>query len=187
MLELALVDTHRGFATATDVCLDLLAVLGLCDDGTMTAEWGAIGIDDEGHPSRRNVLIQDGVLTDYMWDYLRARKEGRRQSGNGRRQSYQHLPMVRMTNTFVLNGPHDPAQIVRDTKNGVYVAKLGGGQVDTASGDFVFACAQVIPHVVGEHTVLNQHVALRWVTLIVDTDGTPLGGHRAVVDQRDEW
>ena len=114
----------------------------LIDDGTMTAEWGAIGIDDEGHPSQRNVLIHDGVLTDYMWDYLRARKQGRPQSGNGRRQSYQYLPMVRMTNTFVLNGPHDPDDIVRDTKNGVYVAKLGGGQVDTASGDFVFGMTE---------------------------------------------
>ena len=114
----------------------------LVDDGTMTAEWGAIGIDDEGHPSQRNTLIQDGVLTDYMWDYLRARKEGRAQSGNGRRQSYQHLPMVRMTNTFVLNGTLDPDDIVRDTKHGVYIAKLGGGQVDTASGDFVFGMTE---------------------------------------------
>ncbi|MGA0063871.1 MAG: TldD/PmbA family protein [Ilumatobacteraceae bacterium] len=114
----------------------------LIDDGTMTAEWGAIGIDDEGHPSQRNVLIQDGVLTDYMWDYLRSRKQGHAQSGNGRRQSYQHLPMVRMTNTFVLNGPHDPDEIVRDTKQGVFVAKLGGGQVDTASGDFVFGMTE---------------------------------------------
>ena len=103
------------------------SLITLVDDGTMSGEWGAIGYDDEGHASQYNVLIQDGVLTDYMWDYLRARKEGRAQSGNGRRQSYQHLPMVRMTNTFVLNGPHDPDAIVRDTKHGVYVAKLGGG------------------------------------------------------------
>ena len=118
------------------------SLVTLVDDGTMTAEWGAIGIDDEGHPSQRNTLIQDGVLTDYMWDYLRARKEGRAQSGNGRRQSYQHLPMVRMTNTFVLNGKEDPDEIVRNTKQGVYVAKLGGGQVDTASGDFVFGMTE---------------------------------------------
>ena len=114
----------------------------LVDDGTMTAEWGAIGIDDEGHTSQRNTLIKDGVLTDYMWDYLRARKEGRAQSGNGRRQSYQHLPMVRMTNTFVLNGKEEPDDIIRDTKHGVYIAKLGGGQVDTASGDFVFGMTE---------------------------------------------
>jgi TldD protein len=114
----------------------------LVDDGTMAGEWGAIGYDDEGHVSQRNVLIQDGVLTDYMWDFLRARKEGRPQSGNGRRQSYMHLPMVRMTNTFVLNGGVDPDEIVRDTDHGVYIAQLGGGQVDTASGDFVFGMTE---------------------------------------------
>lgn len=114
----------------------------LVDDGTMTGEWGAIGYDDEGHPSQYNVLIQDGVLTDYMWDYLRARKEGHPRSGNGRRQSYQHLPMVRMTNTYVLNGTEDPDEIVRATGNGVYVAKLGGGSVNTASGDFVFGMTE---------------------------------------------
>ncbi|MFM7685654.1 MAG: TldD/PmbA family protein [Actinomycetota bacterium] len=110
----------------------------LVDDGTMSGEWGAIGYDDEGHASQYNVLIQDGVLTDYMWDYLRARKEGRRQSGNGRRQAYDCLPMVRMTNTYVLNGADEPDDIVRATDYGVYVAKLGGGSVDTATGDFVF-------------------------------------------------
>jgi TldD protein len=114
----------------------------LIDDGTMPGEWGAIGIDDEGHPSGRNVLIEDGVLTDYMWDFLRARKEGRRQTGNGRRQSYMHLPMVRMTNTFVLNGADDPDDIVRATDHGVYVAKLGGGSVNTATGDFVFGMTE---------------------------------------------
>lgn len=114
----------------------------LVDDGTMTSEWGAITIDDEGHPTQRNVLIEDGVLTDYMWDFLRARKEGRPQSGNGRRQSYMHLPMVRMTNTFVLNGTEDPEDLVRDTEHGVYVAHLGGGQVNTATGDFVFGMTE---------------------------------------------
>ena len=114
----------------------------LVDDGTMSTEWGAIGIDDEGHPSQYNVLIQDGVLTDYMWDYLRARKEGRAQSGNGRRQSYMHLPMVRMTNTYVLNGPDKADDIVRSTQSGVYVAKLGGGSVNTATGDFVFGMTE---------------------------------------------
>ena len=114
----------------------------LVDDGTMSGEWGAIGYDDEGHLSQRNVLIQDGVLTDYMWDFLRSRKEGRPQSGNGRRQSYMHLPMVRMTNTFVLDGTDEPDDIVRATDHGVYVAQLGGGQVNTASGDFVFGMTE---------------------------------------------
>jgi len=114
----------------------------LVDDGTMGPEWGAISIDDEGHPAARNVLIQNGVLTDYMWDWMRAKKQGRASSGNGRRESYQHLPMVRMTNTYVLPGEEDPEEILRQTPYGVYVAQLGGGQVNTATGDFVFAMTE---------------------------------------------
>ena len=114
----------------------------IVDDGTMGGEWGCFAIDDEGHAAQRNVLIQDGVLTDYMWDLLRARKEGRQSSGNGRRQSYQYLPMVRMTNTYLLNGPDDPAEIIASTDKGVYVKHLGGGQVNTATGDFVFGMTE---------------------------------------------
>lgn len=114
----------------------------LIDDGTMMGEWGHFAIDDEGHPAGRNVLIQDGVLTDYMWDHIRSRNEGRKGSGNGRRQSYQHLPMVRMTNTYISNGSDDPSEIVSSTDSGVYVAQLGGGQVNTATGDFVFGMTE---------------------------------------------
>ncbi len=115
----------------------------LVDYGTMGPEWGAFAVDDEGHPAARNVLIEDGVLTDYMWDWLRARKEGRpASSGNGRRETYQHLPMVRMTNTFLANGTEDPEEIVRQTPHGVYVAQLGGGQVNTATGDFTFGATE---------------------------------------------
>ncbi|MHB8506283.1 MAG: TldD/PmbA family protein [Acidimicrobiales bacterium] len=115
----------------------------LVDDGTMGREWGAFAIDDEGHPAVRNTLIEDGVLTDYMWDWLQARKEGRAgSSGNGRRETYQYLPMVRMTNTFLANGSEDPAEIVRQTPDGVYVAQLGGGQVNTATGDFTFGATE---------------------------------------------
>ena len=114
----------------------------IVDDGTMGGEWGCFAIDDEGHAAQRNVLIENGVLTDYMWDLLRARKEGRMSSGNGRRQSYQYLPMVRMTNTYLLNGPDDPAEIVASTDKGVYVKHLGGGQVNTATGDFVFGMTE---------------------------------------------
>jgi TldD protein len=114
----------------------------LVDDGTMSHQWGAMAIDDEGHPTARNVLIENGVLTDYMWDWLRARKEGRASSGNGRRQSYQHLPMVRMTNTFLMNGPESPEEIIRQTPRGVYVARLGGGAVNTTTGDFVFGMTE---------------------------------------------
>jgi TldD protein len=98
---------------------------------------GIVAFADGGVPG-----YKDGVLTDYMWDHIRSSKEGRAPSGNGRRQSYEHLPMVRMTNTFVLNGKDEPDDIVRATEYGVYVAKLGGGQVNTASGDFVFGMTE---------------------------------------------
>jgi TldD protein len=114
----------------------------LVDDGTYAREWGTYAIDDEGAPAQRNVLIENGVLTDYMWDLVRSRKAGRPSSGNGRRETYQHLPMVRMTNTFLLAGDDDPDAIVRDTPHGLYCVALGGGQVDTATGDFVFGITE---------------------------------------------
>jgi len=114
----------------------------LVDDGTIAREWGTFAVDDEGRPAQRNVLIEDGILTDYMWDYLRARQEGRQSSGNGRRQSYRDLPMVRMTNTFLIDGDSDPEELLAQTPTGVYVAKLGGGQVNTTTGDFVFGTVE---------------------------------------------
>ncbi len=114
----------------------------LVDDGTVAGEWGTARIDDEGRLSARNVLIEDGVLTDYMWDHLRAEQEGRPSSGNGRRQSYQDLPMVRMTNTYLINGTDDAEDIVASTEHGIYVKQLGGGQVNTATGDFVFGTTE---------------------------------------------
>jgi len=114
----------------------------LVDDGTYAREWGTYAIDDEGAPAQRNTLIERGVLTDYMWDHLRARKENRRSSGNGRRETYQHLPMVRMTNTYLLPGETDPEAIVADTDYGIYCTQLGGGQVNTATGDFVFGMTE---------------------------------------------
>ena len=112
------------------------------DDGRMAREWGALAIDDEGTPTQRNVLIEDGVLTDFMWDRLRARKEGRASSGNGRRERYDVLPMVRMTNTYVERGTEDPEAIIAGTEYGVYCVSLGGGQVDPATGDFVFGMTE---------------------------------------------
>ncbi|MEM8924454.1 MAG: TldD/PmbA family protein [Actinomycetota bacterium] len=114
----------------------------IIDDGTMSEEWGHYAIDDEGAPAQRNVLIEDGILVDYLWDGLRAREEGRPSSGNGRRQSYRHLPMVRMTNTYLTGGDSNPDDIIASVDNGVYVARLGGGQVNTASGDFVFGMVE---------------------------------------------
>jgi TldD protein len=114
----------------------------LVDDGGYAHEWGTLAIDDEGYPAQRNVLIEDGVLTDYMWDVVRARKEGRAPSGNGRRESYRCLPMPRMTNTFLLEGTSDPDDIVRSVDFGIYCVQLGGGQVDPATGDFVFGVTE---------------------------------------------
>jgi TldD protein len=125
----------------------------LVDDGAYAREWGTFAIDDEGTPARRNVLIEDGILTDYMWDYLRARKEGRPTSGNGRRETYQHLPMPRMTNTFLLAGEEDPDEIVRSVERGIYCVQLGGGQVNTATGDFVFGVTEAYLIERGEITV----------------------------------
>ncbi len=114
----------------------------LIDDGTMPEEWGHFAIDDEGNPASANVLIENGILVDYLWDQNRARQAGRASSGNGRRQSYRNLPMVRMTNTYLRGGASDPAEIIAGVDNGIYVARLGGGQVNTASGDFVFGMTE---------------------------------------------
>ncbi len=117
-------------------------IVTLVDDGTYAREWGTYRVDDEGAPAARTTLIEDGVLTDYLWDGVRARKHGRASSGNGRRETYQHLPMVRMTNTYVLPGDDDPDDIIANTPYGLYCVALGGGQVDTATGDFVFGVTE---------------------------------------------
>ncbi|HEX9504854.1 MAG TPA: TldD/PmbA family protein [Acidimicrobiia bacterium] len=141
-LEADLVDKDASVFRGKTGELVASPLVTLVDDGTYAREWGTYAIDDEGAPAQRNVLIEDGVLTDYMWDLVRSRKVGRASSGNGRRESYQHLPMVRMTNTFLLAGADDPDDIIRDTSHGLYCVALGGGQVDTASGDFVFGITE---------------------------------------------
>ncbi len=108
------------------------------DDATLPENNGSFSVDDEGVPAQRKVLIKDGYLVGYMYDRLRAMKEGRQSTGNGRRQSYAHIPMVRMTNTYIDRGKDNPEDIIRDTKKGVYVVKMGGGEVNTVTGDFVF-------------------------------------------------
>jgi TldD protein len=112
------------------------------DDGTLPSRWGTLTVDDEGVPSRRNVLIQDGVLVSYMYDRLRAGQQNHPVTGNGRRQSYQHLPIPRMTNTFIAAGAHSVEDIIAATPRGLYAKKLGAGQVDVTSGDFVFAVTE---------------------------------------------
>jgi len=109
------------------------------DDGTIAERRGSLNVDDEGTPTRRNVLIEDGILRGYLQDRLNARLMGVAPTGNGRRESYAHLPMPRMTNTFMLAGEDDPAEILRSVKRGLYAVSFAGGQVDITSGKFVFS------------------------------------------------
>jgi TldD protein len=112
------------------------------DDGTIPERRGSLSIDDEGTPSAYNVLIEDGILVGYMQDRLNARLMGVKPTGNGRRQSFAHAPMPRMTNTYMLAGQHDPGEILASVKNGLYAVSFGGGQVDITSGKFVFSCTE---------------------------------------------
>ena len=112
------------------------------DDGTIPDRRGSITIDDEGTPSGKNVLIEDGILVGYMQDRQNARLMGVEATGNGRRESYAHIPMPRMTNTYMLAGDADPADLVREMKDGLYAVGFGGGQVDITSGKFVFSCTE---------------------------------------------
>lgn len=112
------------------------------DDGTLPGRRGSLTIDDEGTPTASTTLIENGVLKGYMQDKLNARLMGVSPTGNGRRESYQHLPMPRMTNTYMLAGPHDPEEIIRSVKKGLYARNFGGGQVDITSGKFVFSASE---------------------------------------------
>jgi TldD protein len=112
------------------------------DDGTIARRRGSLNIDDEGNPTQRTVLIEDGVLRGYMQDRLNARLMGVAPTGNGRRESFAHLPMPRMTNTIMLAGSHDPAEIIASVQDGLYAVNFGGGQVDITSGKFVFSAAE---------------------------------------------
>ena len=112
------------------------------DDGTLPERRGSLAIDDEGTPTQRTVLIEDGILRGYMQDRLNARLMGMAPTGNGRRESYAHQPMPRMTNTFMLAGPHDPEEIIRSVDRGLYAVNFGGGQVDITSGKFVFSASE---------------------------------------------
>ncbi|WP_238365980.1 metalloprotease TldD [Mesobacterium pallidum] len=112
------------------------------DDGTIPDRRGSITVDDEGTPSGRNVLIEDGILVGYMQDRQNARLMGVEPTGNGRRESYAHAPMPRMTNTYMTGGDADPADIVADLKDGIWAVGFGGGQVDITNGKFVFSCTE---------------------------------------------
>jgi len=112
------------------------------DDGAMDARRGSLSVDDEGTPTENTVLIEDGILKGYMQDRLNARLMGMKPTGNGRRQSFAHAPMPRMTNTFMLAGDKDPAEILASVDDGLYAVNFGGGQVDITSGKFVFSCTE---------------------------------------------
>ncbi len=112
------------------------------DDGTLQSRRGSLSVDDEGTPSDRTVLIEDGILVGYMQDRQNARLMNMRPTGNGRRESYGHVPMPRMTNTYMLAGSRDPGEIIASVKNGIYAVSFGGGQVDITSGKYVFQCTE---------------------------------------------
>jgi len=112
------------------------------DDGTIENRRGSLNVDDEGIPTQRNVLIENGILRSYMQDRLNARLMGMSPTGNGRRESYAHPPMPRMTNTFMLAGDDEPADIIRSVSRGLYAVNFGGGQVDITSGKFVFSASE---------------------------------------------
>ncbi len=112
------------------------------DDGTLQGRRGSLNIDDEGTPAQHTVLIENGILKGYMQDRMNAGLMGVAPTGNGRRESYAHLPMPRMTNTYMLAGSSDPEEIIRSVQRGLYAVNFGGGQVDITSGKFVFSASE---------------------------------------------
>jgi TldD protein len=144
------------------------------DDGTIADRRGSLTIDDEGTPSQNTTLIEDGILVGYMQDRQNARLMGMTATGNGRRQSYAHIPMPRMTNTYMLAGAHDPAEILKSVGKGLYAVQFGGGQVDITSGKFVFSCTEaylvedgkVGPAVKGATLIGNGPDVMTKVTMI---------------------
>jgi len=111
----------------------------IVDDGTIQDRRGSLNIDDEGNPTQRTVLIENGILKNYLQDTLNAKLMNMEITGNGRRESYAHIPMPRMTNTIMTNGNHNPDEIIKSVKKGIYAPNFGGGQVDITSGKFVFS------------------------------------------------
>jgi TldD protein len=144
------------------------------DDGTLPDKRGSLTVDDEGTPSNCTVLIEDGILKGYMQDRMNARLMGMAPTGNGRRQSYAHNPMPRMTNTYMLAGSHDPEEILRSVKHGLYAVNFGGGQVDITNGKFVFSASEAYmiengkigPAVKGATIIGNGPDALTKISMI---------------------
>jgi TldD protein len=152
------------------------ALCTVVDDATLLQSRGTINVDDEGHEPRRSVLIEGGTLVGYMHDRLSAKHFGLTPSGNGRRESFACAPMPRMTNTILLGGPHDPEEILKSVKRGVYAKKFGGGQVDIANGDFVFSLTEsylvedgrITAPLKGVNLIGNGPEVLRRVTMLGD-------------------
>jgi TldD protein len=117
-------------------------LLSAYDDGRLPGEWGSDGIDDEGAPTRKTQVIEDGRLTSFLYDRLTARRDGVDSTGNGRRESFRHLPIPRMTNTYIAPGEAEPEAMIAEVKKGFYAVSFGGGQVDPATGDFVFGVSE---------------------------------------------
>jgi TldD protein len=135
---------RKGSSTFSGRIGERVAAKGVTvlDDGTLADRRGSLNIDDEGNPSQRNVLIEDGILRGYIQDRLNARLMGVKPTGNGRRESYAHVPMPRMTNTYMLAGDKSPEEIIASVKRGLYATNFGGGQVDITSGKFVFSASE---------------------------------------------
>jgi TldD protein len=112
------------------------------DDGARASEWGSDGIDDEGTPTQRTTVIEDGRLSSYLYDLVRARKDGVVSTGNGRRESFRHVPVPRMTNTYFAPGEATPEELIGEVERGLYAVSFGGGQVEPATGDFVFGVSE---------------------------------------------
>ena len=126
---------REGERVASELCT-------VVDDGTLAGRRGSLAVDDEGTPTQRNVLIENGVLKGFLYDRLNARLAGVDSTGSGRRESFAHRPMPRMTNTYMLPGPHDPQEIIASVDRGLYAVNFGGGQVDITSGKFVFSASE---------------------------------------------
>ncbi|WP_025821344.1 metalloprotease TldD [Shewanella marina] len=153
------------------------------DDGTIANRRGSLTIDDEGVPTQHTVLIEDGILKGYMQDKLNARLMGEKSTGNGRRESYAHLPMPRMTNTFMKAGQTDPADIIKSVEKGIYAPNFGGGQVDITSGKFVFSASEAYLIEKGEITqpikgatlIGNGPQAMRQISMVGNDLSLDLG------------
>ena len=170
-------DFNRKGVSAFSNRMGQLVASPLCtvvDDGTIANRRGSLNVDDEGVPTQRTVLIENGVLRAYLQDKLSSRLLRAAPTGNGRRESYQHIPMPRMTNTFMLPGGSDPEEIIRSVSKGLYCAHFGGGQVDITSGNFVFSASEsyliedgrLTRPVRGATLIGNGPEALRYVSMV---------------------